>query len=340
VAAKDPTAALALFQRADSALVRAEQLDANWAEPIVMQGEIAGRIARIPSEQARAAQRIDAGLNSAERALKLDPKDARALQLRGALRYFRYQLRLEPNPVEAAALLTGAETDLKAATTIDKSLASAWASLSAVYSMKSDLVDSKLAAEHAYEADAYLVEAPVVIYRLAVTSLDLEQLRDAKKYCDEGYRRFPADARFVRCRIWLLGAQTAEAKVDTSDITKAWALVEDLHKRTPDAAWPLAGRVGRMWTAAVIARAGLSDSARHVLAANRGNDAIDPDGELLGAEVYVLQLLGDRDQAIERLKLYLSEHPEHRAGLAESRSWVWRDLHNDARFRDLVGATR
>jgi hypothetical protein len=54
----------------------------------------------------------------------------------------------------------------------------------------------------------------------------------------------------------------------------------------------------------------------------------------------VLQLLGDRDQAIERLKLYLSEHPEHRAGLAESRSWVWRDLHNDPRFRDLVGATR
>ncbi|HEV8498556.1 MAG TPA: protein kinase [Gemmatimonadaceae bacterium] len=340
LAAKDPAGAFSAYQRADSALLRAEQIDANWSAPIIMQGEIAGRIARLPAEQAHAAKWIDAGLNDADRALKLDPKDARALQLRGALRYFRYQLRLEPNPANAAALLDGAEADLKAATTIDKNLASAWASLSAVYSMKSNLVDSKLAAQRAYEADAYLVEAPSVVYRLAVTSLDLEQLRDAQRYCDEGYRRFPADARFVRCRIWLLGAQTAAAKVDTSDITKAWNLVEDLHKRTPDAAWELAGRVGRMWTAAVIARAGLADSARHVLAANRGNDAIDPDGELLGAEVYVLQLLGDRDQAIERLKLYLSEHPEHRAGLAESRSWVWRDLHNDPRFRDLVGATR
>ena len=340
LAAGDEPGALALLARADTVLGHAEGADAQWPEPVVLRGEVADRLARLHSQQRRAGAWIDEGLRHADRALRLDASTARALQLRGALRYYRYQLRLDPTPADGAALLAAAEADLRAAVEIDPGLARAWNGLSALSSNRMDLVESKVAAQRAYEADVYLAEAPAVVWRLFVTSLDLEQFRDADKWCAEGRRRFAADPRFIRCRLWLLGAQAVEARVEAADVDTAWRLVEELRLRTPDGARPQAHRAARMWAAAVVARAGMADSARRVLRAARGSNAIDADGELTVAEAFVRQLLGDRDEALGLIKVYLSEHPDHRAGIAASRSWVWRDFHKDPRFQDLVGASR
>ena len=95
-----------------------------------------------------------------------------------------------------------------------------------------------------------------------------------------------------------------------------------------------------MAVAAVIARAGQPDSARHVLERSRGDGEVDPTGELMQTEAYVRGMLGtprDRDEAFKLLKRYLTANPEHRKGYAEDNAWRWRALRDDPRYRELVG---
>jgi eukaryotic-like serine/threonine-protein kinase len=338
--AKDPVGAHVLLTDADSLLERAQLLDDDWIEVAISRGEVADQMSRLPSQQQRAASWIASGLEHAQRARAMDNRDARALQLRGILRQRAHELRIDPNPSAMAALLAGAEADLKGAVELDPTLARAWNALSTVHSTKLELLDAKLAAQRAYEADIYLDEASSIVFQLFNTSLNLELFREADKWCNEGARRFPDDPRFIRGRIWLLGAQAVEGSATPQDVARAWLLVEELRKRTPEARWEKAGRAARMWTAAVIARAGMRDSADHVLTNARGPSDIDTDGELLVVEAFVRQLMGEKDAALVLIKRYLSEHPDHRAGLAASRSWVWRDFHKDPRFEELVGAKR
>ena len=99
-----------------------------------------------------------------------------------------------------------------------------------------------------------------------------------------------------------------------------------------------------MLVAAALARAasapggaGLKDSADRVLRRARTSDpAIDPERELLSTEAFVRTLMGDRDEALQLIKSYLIIHPEHRALLAQSQSWMWRDLKTDPRFKALI----
>jgi hypothetical protein len=95
-----------------------------------------------------------------------------------------------------------------------------------------------------------------------------------------------------------------------------------------------------MLVAAAIGRAGLLDSADHVLRAARATPDIDPDHELLSVEALIRDRLGQRDEAIALLKRYLLAHPEHRKGFAVSQSWWWRGLRTDPRFQQLVGISQ
>ncbi|MEO7822683.1 MAG: hypothetical protein ABIS15_03670, partial [Gemmatimonadaceae bacterium] len=88
--------------------------------------------------------------------------------------------------------------------------------------------------------------------------------------------------------------------------------------------------------AAVLARAGLPDSARRVLARARADRETDPRGELIGYEAFVRTMLGDRKEAIDLLQRYLTDHPEHRRGFAKVNAWWWRDLQTDPRFQTLI----
>jgi len=93
-----------------------------------------------------------------------------------------------------------------------------------------------------------------------------------------------------------------------------------------------------MIVAAVLARAGMADSARHVAARSHGSPEIDPtrDVELYGAFVYTL--LDDKDRALKSLKIYLTANPERRSNLADDSGWWFRSLQDDPRFQTLVGA--
>ncbi len=332
---KDTTgAAEKRFDQADSIYSLAHAADPTWAEPLIGRAWVAYRRSRLVNFDAVAAKPwIDKGQKIADDALALDPQNPDALEARGTLRYWKWILALEPDAAAAKKLLADAQSDLETAVKVRPSQAGAWAMLSHLYNQTSGETDAKLAARRAYEADAYLSNADVIVNRLFLASYDLEQFVDAVHWCDEGQRRFPTDFKFVRCQLWLL---TSRAK--QPDVALAWKLADSLPKvaLAPERGYYKVE--GRLATAAVLARAGQLDSARHVLQRSHGGADVDPDRELLTMEGFVYLLLGDKDGALKALKAYLAANPAKRAGLAEDPGWWYRSLQDDPRFLALVTA--
>jgi serine/threonine-protein kinase len=321
------------FALADSMLARAEVLDARWPVPPITRGSLAIRQILIINDDLRKSRLISSGLEHVQRALALDPQSAEALEVRGTLRYYKRRLGLAPDPAEAADLLRTAEEDLRRATTIDQSRATAWNTLSALLYLNFNRVEANLAARRAYEEDAYLEAAPEIIWRLYATSYDLEQFVDASQWCDLGGKRYPVDPRFVSCQLWLM-----TSNFRPPDVPEAWRLLGELEKLTPKVAWEMRRREMQMVIAVPIARAGLVDSARRVIERSRAGRDLDPRGHLTGAEVLIRALIGDKEEALRLLEMYLTSHPEHRVGYTRHNNWWYRSLQDDPRFKAIVGS--
>jgi tetratricopeptide (TPR) repeat protein len=334
-----------VFVEADSLLTAARRVDGRWLEPTVQRAWIAYRRALAgarggemePEDVARHVQRAVAHADSA---LQRDPQHARALEVRGTARYLLY---VAPNVVDDErarhAALDSAEADLVASTSRDPKNASAWATLSHLYSRKPDFAQAKLAALNAYEKDAYLSRASDILDRLYQSSYLTETFVDARRWCAEGYRRFPRDPRFIDCQIWLL---TLDKVAPTPDPDSAWRLLDSLEARLPQGAGALQRRTARIPVAIVLGRAKLADSAKRVLERNRDETgSIDKQGDLLSYEAYARLTLGDRDGAIKLLERYVTAHPDHREGWRKDSAWWWRTLEGDPRFeRMMAGSNR
>jgi eukaryotic-like serine/threonine-protein kinase len=321
------------FRTADSMLARAEALDPNWAEPIVGREMIAYRRSRLAADDAiKAGRWSEIALGHANRALKLSPENPDALELRGNLRYWRWLLGIAADPVQAKALLKSAQEDLETSVKINPSQAGAWSTLSHLYNQTGDQVDVKLAARRAYEEDAYLSNVDVILSRLFYSSYDLAQFSDAVHWCSEGGRRFPDDPKFAECQLWLMTTKAVDP-----DVPRAWQLADSMVQRTPERQREYQRLNGKMIVAAILARAGLKDSARQVAAGARSTPELDPmrDIELSGAFAYTL--MGDKEGALRSLKTYLAANPERRANLAEDSGWWFRSLQDDPGFKKLLG---
>ena len=160
-----------------------------------------GRLAYLRSQlerEPRAADRwLQLGLQHTQRALVMSPQHPDALELRGTIRYRRLLRGLEPDARAADQLLAAARADLEQATQFNRQQVGAWNVLSSLYYQTRDLVEANSAARNAYEADAYLAAADAILWRLFVTSYDLELFLPATDWCDKGHRRFPANPQFV-----------------------------------------------------------------------------------------------------------------------------------------------
>jgi serine/threonine-protein kinase len=323
----DSAAATLSRSRADSLFARAAALDPQWVEPIVQRGRLALDAFRGTRRTFEAARWSEDGLKLAQQALMAAPRDPGALALRGTLRLERWRRHLEPDPRAAAALLAGAEQDLKQATTLAPGDAAAWSELARVYYEKPNLVEATLAAREAYEKDAYLVDADWILWRLYATAYDSESFTDAVNWCGEGRKRFPDNYLFVRCQLWLF---TSDARAP--DAAAAWQLHAELKRLTPAGEWAYTGREAQLLVAAAVGRAGMKDSASRIMLAARAGPDVDPERELLTIEAFVRDLLGERDEALALLKQYLTLQPDHRRGFRESQSWWWRGLKSDPAF--------
>jgi serine/threonine-protein kinase len=321
------------FRTADSLLAGAEKVDPNWAEPIVGRAMIGYRRSRLAADDPiKVGRWSEIGLGHAERALKLGSENPDALELRGNLRYWRWLLGLAPDPLQARTLLKSAQEDLEAAVKIAPSQAGAWSTLSHLFNQSGDQVDVKLAARRAYEEDAYLSNADIILSRLFYSSYDLGQFSDAAHWCGEGGRRFPQDEKFVECQLWLMTTKAVDP-----DLPRAWQLADTLVQRAPERKRAFQRLNSQMVVAAIAARAGLKDSARHLARRSRGTSELDPRRDLMVADAFVHNLLGDRDEALRSLKVYLASNPERRAVFADDPGWWFRSLQEDPRFKELVG---
>ena len=319
--------------RADSLLAQASARDRKWATPIVGRGWLAWEQRRIVGlDKGPASEWTARGLRFADEALKIRP-DSEALQLRGTMRYLRFVLNLDPSPMTAEQLLAAAEQDLRAggAARSNPRRASAFALLSHLLLHKSETAEGKLAALHALEADEYLREAKDVLWRLYSASLDLEDAAEATKWCRQGLERFPDDWAFTECQISLRALTGTK-----QDIPALWQLVDQYAAKFPSNLQDYRRRRAQLLLATALVHAGLKDSARAVALRARADASIDPSRDLVYLEVAVRSIVGDKDEALRLLALYLATNPQERAGVGNDRTWWFAKLRDDPRFQALV----
>jgi eukaryotic-like serine/threonine-protein kinase len=343
VAARDTAATERSYRSADSLLAAAGALDAKWPDPETQRASLAYRRSRLAaSDPAMVRKWVTEGLAHATSALKIDPENADALEMRGTLEYFSWLSNLENDPANKAALIGAAKTDLEKSTSINRNQAGAWSTLSHLYYNfpTSTSTDVLLAAQRAYEADEFLTGAELVLNRLVLASYDLGQFDKAGQWCGEFGRRFPRDYRSVRCQLLLLTGKNA-----APDVNRAWKLADSVTALAPAPQRQLWRLNSDVLVAAVIARASkatpaLADSARHVLKRSEGDASVDPtrDNALYGAIAYTI--LGDKADAVRLLKINFAVNPQKIPAYRDEAGWQFRDLANDPGFKLLVGSAR
>ena len=323
----DTSSAHRTFNDADSLLGVAERRDPHWLDPVVLRGWIAAD--RIDLAEGRTEEAVakwaPSGIALADRALIRQPGYPPALELRGYLRLQQWQYANKAQP----ALADAAERDLRAAAVAENPRhARAKTSLAYLLWRRGSFAEANLLARRAYEADAFLADAPAVLYRLYMTALVLRRWDEARDWCGQGYRRFPDQWLFTQCRLTLLAMPSGERP----DAARAWKLVEEMERVTAPSEWVMLAPRWHMVVASVLARAGQQDSARRTLRAARKAGGGDPELDIYEAEVRVL--LGEHDRALDLLERYVANAPPQRAIIQGMASFD--SLHRYSRFSALT----
>ena len=327
---------------ADTVLAQAEALDTKWPDPIIARARIAYEASRrtgLDPEAAKDAIRI--GLEHIDRAIAVDAQNADALELRGNLRYWRWLLGLEADKQKATALIASARADFEQARTINPSQAGAWASLSHLYYNVTDatLTDVNIAAQRAWEADAFLSNAETVLARLFLSSYDLEQWPKARQWCDDMQHRFPRSFQAPRCKLFLMTGKNETATAAKEDIPLAWRLADSVVAMAPKTRHDFQRFNSDLLVAAVLARAGLNDSAKRVLDRSKGNAQIDASRDLAQFAAFVDVLLNDKTAAIADLTTFLAASDRRRASFAANAGWWYDPLKELPAYKALVGTS-
>jgi serine/threonine protein kinase/tetratricopeptide (TPR) repeat protein len=339
--------ALATLTLADSLVRQAQQADPKWADPIALEVDVALQRGRLynpqkAEERPERARWFQQALDASERLVKMEP-NGRAFALRGTVKYAQWGLALTTDPAKRANELTAAIADLENAVKLEPSLASAYATLSSVYYDRKDRFSALQNARRAYEADAYLSNAEFILNRLFWTSSDTDNFAEARRWCDEGRRRFPANYLFALCQLWSLLPSDAKP-----DIPRAWILAAQVESLAPPVAKAFQSRKAQMIVGGVIGRAGkaaggqkaLMDSANSVLVRARADREIDTEGELPGYEAIMRTQMGELEQGLEMLKQYVATHPDHFFLVGGNIHWWWRPLQALPGFQTLKANAR
>ncbi len=324
--------AFADFDQADSLAARAGLVDSTWTDPPVLRARMAYDRAKVIAQSGDlhgAVPWIDTGLVHAAHALDIDANDARALEWRGSLEYLHYLLHVETDPSREDALHAAALKDLRRSVDINPRLASAYATLSHLYANMDDAASEVLAGRRAYEEDAYLQEADLVVWRLVTGSYDLGQFTEAQRWCDTGLKRFPDNSDFALCQLMVM--TTPAAKPDPA---RAWRLVARVDSLAPKFEAQYDHLWATIYAGGVLARAGLQDSARSVL--RRARDGATPEVDktrwLHLLEGYMSTLVGDTTEALDQIQLWAAVNP----GASFTAGWWWNGLRGNPRFEQIV----
>lgn len=325
-------ASQALVQ-ADEILVRAEGADPSWVEPVTRRGWLAYRQSRLGGlDRSQYDEWIAVGMGHAERALAMSAEDPSALELKGTLLYWRYLLNLIPDDTESDQAFHDAEALFRAAAT-----PSAQASLSHLLSNKGEVELAYAAARNSYEADPFLENANLTLWRLANTQWSLGDDRQSRRWCDEGLRRFPQDFRFRQCQLMLFAMEGT-----APDVPAAWDYFEHFVELSPPQVREVNRMQGLQYMAMALVRADLPDSARSVMVQGRASADVDPVRTIAMLESIPRSWLGDWDEVTRLMGLYLSANPLQVDGYrnllaSNSMYWYHTGLADRPEFRTLLG---
>jgi TolB-like protein len=331
VTAGDTAGAARTFDRADELLRRAESADPDWIEPILARARVASDRAfhEAPDDLSYEPSWARVGLEHVERALAIAPDDPSALERRGILLYYLTTTSDDQNTVDS--LRNESERDLKSAVSLEPSRALAWNWLSRVLQARGQFLEAKLAAGRAYEADAFLDDARIILFRLCHNSLELRDWVEVTRWCGEGRRRYPDRPSFVAVELTALAGPEGPAP----DVEKAWELERTLLELSAPQRRVDREPRGLMQVAAVLVRAELSDSARAIIElARAAMSGSDPEVDYYEANARLR--LGETEEALRLLGDFLDALPGEKPYIAED--WWWESLHDDPRFKALVAA--
>jgi eukaryotic-like serine/threonine-protein kinase len=326
----DTEGARSTLAKADSLLMAIEAMDSDWVEPLIERAWIEAVRARrfTPTTASYDLAACSSGIAHTERVLARDPSNAAALELRGILRSYLAQQVADSH--DRSRLWTEAQEDLERAVQTDRTAAMAWSTLSLIHWQNGRLEQSKEAAKSALAADAWLFNDQEILIRLCQVTLDLAEFEEAHRWCLlEGRRRFPGRSGFVSAELILLSLSDEWAP----DGDRAWALADTLVELIPPHRREAERPLVLMDVASVLARGGHQDSARAVIRMARDVAPL-PDPRLDNREAATRLLLGEREESLRLLGLYLSAMPDRRARIA--RDPYFRALRDDPAFQSLV----
>jgi len=329
----DVEAASRALEEADGILARAEQADPSWVEPVTRRGWLAYRQSRLGGlDRSGYDEWTTVGLEHADRALAMSPQDRSALELKGTLLYWRYLLNLIPDETEADQAFHDAEELFRAAGT-----PAAQASLSHLLANKGENELAYSAARNSYDADPFLENANLTLWRMAQMQWTLGDDRQSRRWCDEGLRRFPEDFRFHQCQLMVFALEGV-----APDVAAAWGHLERFVELSPPQVREFNEKQGLQYMAMALVRAQLPDSARAVMVRGRAPADVDPVRTIAMLESIPRSWLGDWDEVMRLMGLYLSANPlqvdGYKNSLAENAiPWYHRGLQDRPDFRSLVG---
>ena len=327
----------ALMLQAEGLLVEAASLDSQWAEPVVLRGSLALKLATTADafgEQVSDAMHFARAQQLAERAAADYPRDASALELRGRVRWRATGER----PTEDQVLFEqdAAIQHMRDAILADPDRASAHLQLSRMLRIRGYENEAAIHARAALERDAYLEEAIDVIYRLWVTYFFMGDHTNAAEWCAEGGARFPNSERFVQCELTDL-AMNREAP---ADLSRAWSLYDRVIALDPPGVDPSRDAYNPIYRVALLAmvaaRAELPDSARALVARARqmagANDSFNDN--LHRDEALVRLHLGEFELSVDLLRRHLDALPANRDNILQTARFA--PLHDRADFQSLA----
>jgi tetratricopeptide (TPR) repeat protein len=266
------------------------------------------------------------GTEFAGRAIQIDSLNVRALDLRGTLRYWLGQ---SSEGDETERLHEQAERDLRTVTALDSTNAHAWHRLSSLYTAQGKHDDAKNAAVRALEADQYYEEREDIYKQLCNTSLNKKEWEEFTRWCAAGFREFPRSQYIFN----LMAMGLSSPGGPEPDVDRIWQLLDEFLQASPPSQRDKVRPAATLYVAMVLARAGLSDSARAVIRKAR-DAATEPDAFYYYNEAHARLLLGERDRALDLLEHYLEARPAGRSGLRTD--WWFEPLQSDPRFQDLL----
>ncbi len=310
----DPRSSATLFNRADSLLTEAAELDRRWAEPLVVRTRLAENEAWLSfygGGRGSASEHLQKALHAANQALERNASNAAAYEARGRVRYVQWLLA--PPRSGAEMLLHQAESDLVQAITIDANRARAHSTLSLVYESQGRFAEARRSAQSALDADAYLEDAFQIVVRLFNTSFELKDDEEAGRWCDEMRRRLPANWPSAHCDLLLLGWRD-DVKADAR---KALYILETFGAAdSPEMRKSMLPRL-TILAAATVARAGDTDEAETMVANARA--AARGDVESLYLEAAFRVRVGQLDRGRALLNEYVQKNPNARVRVENGR---------------------